>query len=155
MCRGTARFSRSALQCTAPCNAQSIFAPVRRMIGPHLAASARIQAANASGLPPAGSSPAAFRRFFTAGSYSAAFNAPFSRCTIASAVPSAITTPFQTVRDKAFAILDRHKLDSLADHISTKVHVDELALHWAHVEEQASRLKRHLGPILMAMDVTG
>jgi TnpA family transposase len=65
----------------------------------------------------------------------------------------AATTPFQTVRSAAFAILDRHKLDDLADYISTKVHVDELALHWAHVEGQAKRLKRHLRPILMAMDV--
>ena len=63
-------------------------------------------------------------------------------------------TPFQTVRDSAFAILDCHKLDSLADYISTTVHVDELALHWAHVEGQAKRLKRHLRPILMAVDLT-
>jgi TnpA family transposase len=66
----------------------------------------------------------------------------------------AATTPFQTVRDKAFAILDRHKLDQVADYISTKVYVDEQALQWAHLERQAKRLKRHLRPILMAVDLT-
>jgi TnpA family transposase len=64
------------------------------------------------------------------------------------------TTPFQTVRSAAFAILDRQKLDSLADYISTKVHVDELAVQWAHVDQQASWLKRHLRPILLAVDLT-
>jgi len=64
------------------------------------------------------------------------------------------TTPFQTVRSAAVAILNRQKLASLADYISTKVHVDELALHWAHVEGQASWLKRHLRPILLAVDLT-
>ncbi len=66
----------------------------------------------------------------------------------------AATTPFQAVRSAAFAILDRHKLDQIADYISTKVHVDELAVQWAHVDQQATRLKRHLRPILMAVDVT-
>jgi TnpA family transposase len=58
------------------------------------------------------------------------------------------------VRDSAFAILDRHKLDQIADYISTKVYVDEQALQWAHLEGQANRLKRHLRPILMAVGLT-
>lgn len=66
----------------------------------------------------------------------------------------AATTPFQTVRSQAFAMLDRHKLDQIADYISTKVYVDEQALQWADLEGQAKRLKRHLRPILMAVDLT-
>ena len=66
----------------------------------------------------------------------------------------AATAPFEDVRTQAFAILDRHKLDRIADYISTKVSFDEQALHWEQFEKQARRLKLHLRPLLLAVDLS-
>jgi Tn3 transposase DDE domain/Domain of unknown function (DUF4158) len=64
------------------------------------------------------------------------------------------TTPFQDVQTQAFAILERHKLDRIADYISTKVSIDEQALHWGQFDTHAQRLKLHLRPLLLAVDLS-
>ena len=49
-------------------------------------------------------------------------------------------TPFQQVQAKAFKILPREKLDSIADHITTKGRFDETAFAWEHID----RLSPHI-----------
>ncbi len=62
-------------------------------------------------------------------------------------------TPFQDVRAKAFAILDRDTLDAVADHIATNARFDETAFQWEHIDELAPQFKLHLRPILLAVDL--
>ena len=64
----------------------------------------------------------------------------------------AAQTPFYEVRAKAFSILDGPHIDLVADHITTDVKVDETALQWAHIDALAPHFKRHLRPILLAVD---
>lgn len=61
-------------------------------------------------------------------------------------------TPFYQVQSKAFGILDRQKLDSIADHICKNVRFNETAFQWEHVDKIASQFKRHLRPILLTVD---
>jgi len=63
-------------------------------------------------------------------------------------------TPFHEVQAKAFSILERDKIDFVADHITTKVKFDETAFQWEHMDELAHQFKRHLRPILLAVDWT-
>jgi len=62
-------------------------------------------------------------------------------------------TPFELVQAKAFAILDRRRLDRVADYIVTKTTFDERAFQWAHVEIMARRFKQHLRQILRHVDL--
>jgi TnpA family transposase len=61
-------------------------------------------------------------------------------------------TPFQTVQTHAFAILDRQKLVRIADQIATNARFDETAFQWEHIDTLAHQFKRHLRPILLAVD---
>lgn len=61
-------------------------------------------------------------------------------------------TPFQEVQAKAFGILERQKLDFIADHIATNARFDETAFQWEHVDKLAAQFKRHLRPILKEVD---
>jgi TnpA family transposase len=63
-------------------------------------------------------------------------------------------TPFHEVRAKAFSILERDKIDFVADHITTKVKFDETAFQWEHLDELAHQFKRHIRPLLLAVDWT-
>jgi TnpA family transposase len=63
-------------------------------------------------------------------------------------------TPFHQVRAKAFSILERNKIDFVADHITTKVKFDETAFQWEHMDELAHQFKRHVRPLLLAVDWT-
>ena len=63
-------------------------------------------------------------------------------------------TPFQAVQARAFAILERQKLDRTADDIVTNARFDEAALQWDHIATLAHQFKRHLRPILLAVDFT-
>jgi TnpA family transposase len=63
------------------------------------------------------------------------------------------STPFQDVRAQAFAILERQQIDVIADHLTTKARCDETALQWEHIDTLAHQFKRHLRPILLAVDV--
>jgi hypothetical protein len=63
-------------------------------------------------------------------------------------------TPFHHVRAKAFSILERDKIDCVADHITTKMTFDETAFQWEHMDELAHQFKRHVRPLLLAVDWT-
>jgi TnpA family transposase len=64
----------------------------------------------------------------------------------------AATTPFHEVQTTAFGILDRSKLESVADQMATHVRFDETAFHWDHVDALALQFKRQLRPILLAVN---
>ena len=61
-------------------------------------------------------------------------------------------TPFHQVQEKAFGILERQKLSFIADHIATNARFDETAFQWEHIDKLARKFKRHLRPILNAVD---
>ena len=61
-------------------------------------------------------------------------------------------TPFHQVRAQAFGILDRQKLDFIADHIAKNVKFDETAFQWEHVDKLSHQFKLNLRPILSAVD---
>ena len=63
------------------------------------------------------------------------------------------STPFHEVQSRAFEILERQKLDFLADHIATQATFDETAFQWAHVDTLARRFKCNLRPILQAVEL--
>ncbi len=60
-------------------------------------------------------------------------------------------TPFQELQTKAFAILERPKLDAVADQIATKISFDETAFQWEHIDKLAHQFKRNLRPVLSAI----
>ena len=66
----------------------------------------------------------------------------------------ATSTPFEDVQAKAFGILDREKLKLVADQLSTTAQFDETAFQWQHVNKLAHQFKRHLRPILSAVEFT-
>jgi TnpA family transposase len=61
-------------------------------------------------------------------------------------------TPFHQVQAQAFSILQRDKLDFVADHIAKNVRFDETAFQWEHIDKLANQFKRNLRPILLAID---
>lgn len=61
-------------------------------------------------------------------------------------------TPFQDIQNRAFAILERKKLSTLADQIVTNTKFDEMAFQWEHIDTLANRFKRYLRPILLMVD---
>lgn len=64
----------------------------------------------------------------------------------------AAQTPFQDVQAQAFGILEREQLDSVADQIATRGRFDETAFQWDHIDTLAPQFKRHLRPVLLAVD---
>ncbi|MBF6592502.1 MAG: Tn3 family transposase, partial [Ktedonobacterales bacterium] len=63
-------------------------------------------------------------------------------------------TPFSAVQSQAFAILDRDRLDRVADHLAKTAVCDEVTLQWAYVDTLAPHFKRHLRPLLQAVDLS-
>ena len=61
-------------------------------------------------------------------------------------------TPFQDVQATAFGILERQKLEMIADQITTRGRFDETAFQWDHLDGLAPQFKRHLRPVLLAVD---
>ncbi len=61
-------------------------------------------------------------------------------------------TPFYQVQAKAFRILERQKLDFMANHIATNARFDETAFQWEHMDELVHKFKRRLRPVLLAVD---
>jgi len=59
-------------------------------------------------------------------------------------------TSFSAVQAKAFAILDRPRLERVAAHLAKTARFDEVALQWEHVDKIALQFKRHLRPLLQA-----
>jgi hypothetical protein len=66
--------------------------------------------------------------------------------------PSDPAMSFQAVQAQAFAILERDRLARVADYMATKASFDETALQWEQIDTMAMRFKRHLRPILLAVD---
>ena len=64
----------------------------------------------------------------------------------------AAETPFCEVQDRAFSILERRRLNAVADHISTKASFNETAFQWEYIDTLAHQIKRNLRPILLAVD---
>ena len=61
-------------------------------------------------------------------------------------------TPFHQVQAQAFGILERQKLDFIADHIAKNVRFDETAFQWEHIDKLAHQFKCNLRPVLLAID---
>ena len=61
-------------------------------------------------------------------------------------------TPFQQVQSQAFAILERQKIDRVADYIATQVRFDETAFQWDYIDQAARQFKLYLRPILHAVE---
>jgi TnpA family transposase len=64
----------------------------------------------------------------------------------------ATNTPFQDIQARAFSILERKKLMTVADQIASDAKFDETAFQWEHVDKLARSFKRHLRPILLMVD---
>jgi len=62
------------------------------------------------------------------------------------------STPFHQVQAKAFKILERQKLDFVAQHITKSVLADESAFEWKQVDKLANQFKLHLRPILQNIE---
>jgi TnpA family transposase len=61
-------------------------------------------------------------------------------------------TSFQAVQARAFEILDRQKLDFVAEHIVSQAQFDETAFQWAHIDKLAAQFKRNLRPVLISIE---
>ncbi len=49
--------------------------------------------------------------------------------------------PFHEVQTKAFAILEREKLDHVAEHITSQVSFDETGFKWEHIDKLSAQFK--------------
>ena len=63
--------------------------------------------------------------------------------------------PFHEVQARAFAILDREKLDHVAEHMTSQVRFDETGFQWEHVDKLGSQFKQYLRPILSSVELKG
>ncbi len=63
-------------------------------------------------------------------------------------------TPFSTVQEKAFALLDRQRLASVADYMVNEASCDEIAFEWEHIDSMARRFKQHLRPLFRTVDLS-
>ena len=62
------------------------------------------------------------------------------------------TASFQEIQAKAFEILERQKLDFVAEHIVSQAKFDETAFQWEHVDKLAPQFKRNLRPVLLSVE---
>jgi TnpA family transposase len=62
------------------------------------------------------------------------------------------TASFQEVQAKAFEILERQKLEFVAEHIVSQAKFDETAFQWEHVDTLAPHFKRNLRPVLLSVE---
>ncbi len=62
--------------------------------------------------------------------------------------------PFREAREKAFTILERKKLESVANRIAAKDGFDETAFEWEHIDRLGKQFKYHLRPVVTAVDFT-
>lgn len=63
-------------------------------------------------------------------------------------------TPFGDVRQRAYKIMPRDTLQTTAQRMSEKP-LNKLALHWQAVDGLAGRIRRHLRPLHVALDLAG
>lgn len=59
---------------------------------------------------------------------------------------------FQEIQTRAFEILERQKLDFIAEHIVSQAKFDETAFQWEHVDTLAPQFKRTLRTVLLAVE---
>lgn len=64
------------------------------------------------------------------------------------------STPFHEVQEMAFSILEREKLESVAEQIVIDAKVDATAFQWEYIDKLASQFKIHLRPILLMVEFT-
>jgi len=62
------------------------------------------------------------------------------------------TAPFREVRRKAFAMLGKARLDSMAEYLTTTARFDETAFQWGHIDQAAQRFKLALRPALQGIE---
>jgi hypothetical protein len=62
------------------------------------------------------------------------------------------STPFEVVRQRAFAMLSSDRLASVAESMVSNAQFDETALQWEHLDKAAQRFKINLRPILQGVD---
>lgn len=67
------------------------------------------------------------------------------------AAAMAAPVPFHEVQAKAFAILEREKLDCMADHITKNARFDARAFQWEPIDDVAPQFPRPLRPILLTV----
>ncbi len=60
----------------------------------------------------------------------------------------AAATPFEEVRARAFAIIQRENLEKVADHILQTAQWDEKLFQWEYIDQISNRFKLRLRPIL-------
>jgi hypothetical protein len=58
---------------------------------------------------------------------------------------------FQEIQTRAFEILERQKLDFVAEHIVSQAKFDETAFQWGHVDTLAPQFKRNLRTVLLSV----
>lgn len=63
-------------------------------------------------------------------------------------------TPFGEVRQRAYKIMPRDTLQTTAQRMSVKP-ASKLALQWQAVDGLADRMRRHLRPLYVALDLSG
>lgn len=63
--------------------------------------------------------------------------------------------PFSEFQEKAFLILDREKMEQVADHIAAKAGFNEKAFQWDHIDRLGHQFKLYLRPILSSVDFMG
>ncbi|MCC8471600.1 Tn3 family transposase [Xanthomonas phaseoli] len=64
------------------------------------------------------------------------------------------TTPFGNVRQRAYKIIPKDALQLVGHRMSIKP-ASKLALHWQAVDGLAERMRRHLRPLYVALDLAG
>ena len=62
------------------------------------------------------------------------------------------TAPFREVRRKAFAMLGKARLGSMAEYLTTTARFDETAFQWEHIDDAAQRFKLALRPALQGIE---
>jgi len=60
-------------------------------------------------------------------------------------------TAFSTIQAKAFTMLERQRLERIADYIASDGSFDEIAFQWEHIDQLARRFKQHLRPLIRAV----
>jgi TnpA family transposase len=63
------------------------------------------------------------------------------------------STPFNDIKAKAFAILERNTLLSVANQISVDTKFDETGYQWEHLDKISSQFKLHLRPLLQMLNL--
>jgi TnpA family transposase len=63
-------------------------------------------------------------------------------------------TPISLVQAKAFEILERPRLNNLADYIVNEASFDEIAFEWEHIDTMARRFKQNLRPLFRSLDLS-